>query len=62
MPFRPFPTARPGPDETQALLDQACRCRRLAGATYDRETAGVLERMAEEFDRAAAELRTGPCR
>jgi hypothetical protein len=57
MPFRPFPTARPGADETRALIDQACRCRRLAGATYDRETASALERMAEEFDRAAAELR-----
>jgi hypothetical protein len=57
MPFRPHSTVPSGPDETQALIDQACRCRRLAGATYDRETACTLERMAEDFDRAAAELR-----
>jgi hypothetical protein len=62
MPFRSHPTVPSGPDETQALVDQACRCRRLAGATYNRETAGALERMAEEFDRAAAELRAGRLR
>jgi PAS domain S-box-containing protein len=44
-------------EQSGQLHEQADRCRRLAGATYDRETASALERMAEDFDRAAAELR-----
>ena len=33
------------------------RCRRLAGAIYNRETASVLETMAVQFDRTADDLR-----
>jgi PAS domain S-box-containing protein len=43
--------------QAKALADQARRCRRLADAMYDRETSGVLAGMAEQFDRAAAELK-----
>jgi PAS domain S-box-containing protein len=44
-------------DEQRALLaEQAGRCRRLAGATYDRETANTLGAMAEGFERTAQDL------
>ena len=44
-------------DEQRALLaEQAGRCRRLADATYDRETANTLGAMAEGFERTAQEL------
>jgi PAS domain S-box-containing protein len=44
-------------EQTEALASQAGRCRRLADATYDRETATVLATMAQQFDRTAADLR-----
>lgn len=40
-----------------ALADQAHRCRRLAGATYDRTTSEALSTMAESFERTSVELR-----
>ncbi len=43
-------------EQTEALHEQAERCRRLAGATYDRQTAKVLDDMADGFDRTADEL------
>ena len=46
-------------EQTHVLGEQACRCRRLASATYDRWTSKVLDDMADEFDRTAAGLR-GP--
>jgi PAS domain S-box-containing protein len=44
-------------EQSEALALQAERCRRLAGALYSRESEIVLQKMAEGFDRAAAELR-----
>jgi PAS domain S-box-containing protein len=43
-------------EQSQALLDQAERCRRLAGALYSRESTTVLHGMADGFERTAAEL------
>ena len=43
-------------EQSEALHDQAARCRRLAGATYDRRTSRMLDDMADGFDRTAAEL------
>ena len=40
-----------------ALAEQAHRCRRLAGATYDRTTCEALAAMAEGFERTSVELR-----
>jgi PAS domain S-box-containing protein len=45
-------------EQTAVLADQARRCRRLAGSTYDRWTSRVLDDMAVEFERSAAGLRT----
>src|SRR5215212_7797014 len=71
--FTPYPTPLFGDDgeltgainmlidvseeQSAALADQANRCRRLAGATYDRQICEVLGTMAEGYDRTAAELR-----
>lgn len=71
--FRPYPTPLFNDDgslrgavnmlidvteeQSEALSDQAERCRRLAQAMYDRGTSAVLDSMAEGFDRTAAELR-----
>lgn len=44
-------------EQSSALADQAARCRRLAEATYDRETCGVLDALAQGFERSAAQLR-----
>ncbi|HWI88945.1 MAG TPA: PAS domain S-box protein [Sphingomicrobium sp.] len=44
-------------EQIGALTDQAERCRRLASATYNRETSKVLGDMAASFDRTAGELR-----
>ena len=44
-------------EQSAALADQACRCRRLAWATYDREVSEVLGTMADGYDRTAADLR-----
>jgi PAS domain S-box-containing protein len=44
-------------EQSEALHEQAERCRRLAGALYSRESRIVLEKMAEGFERTATELR-----
>jgi PAS domain S-box-containing protein len=44
-------------EESEALHDQAERCRRLARAMYDRRTSLVLGTMADGFDQTAAQLR-----
>jgi PAS domain S-box-containing protein len=43
-------------EQSQALTEQAGRCRRLAGVTYDRETSNVLGAMADGFERTAQDL------
>lgn len=43
-------------EQSDALHEQAERCRRLADATYDRSTSKILGEMAEEFDRTAGKL------
>jgi PAS domain S-box-containing protein len=47
-------------EQTEALQEQAERCKRLADATYDRETSTVLSNMAVEFERTARDLRARP--
>jgi PAS domain S-box-containing protein len=70
--FRPYPTPLFNDDgslsgavnmlidvteeQTEALQQQAERCRRLDNATYDRHTNKVLGDMARSFDKTAAEL------
>ena len=71
--FRPYPTPLFASDgsftgainmlvdvtaeQSVHLQDQADRCRRLAGALYSRESNIVLQRMAENFERTAGELK-----
>jgi PAS domain S-box-containing protein len=43
-------------EQSASLHDQAERCRRLADATYDRETSKVLADMADGYDKAADDL------
>jgi hypothetical protein len=43
-------------NELTQLTDQAERCRRLAGATYNREVSEMLGSMAEGYERSAEEL------
>ncbi len=43
-------------EQAEMLADQAKRCRRLADATYDRQTCGVLTAMADQFAQTAAHL------
>ena len=43
-------------EQSSALHQQADHCRRLAEATYDRDTAKILADMAAGFDRTASEL------
>lgn len=43
-------------EQRSALAEQASRCRRLAGATYDRETLTALTAMAEGFEQTANAL------
>ena len=43
-------------EQTRALHQQADHCRRLAQATYDRQTSKVLGDMADGFDRTADDL------
>jgi hypothetical protein len=45
-------------EQSAALADQASRCRRLAGATYDRQICDVLGAMADDYERTAADLRS----
>jgi PAS domain-containing protein len=72
LAFRPYPTPmfdRDGQlsgavnllidvtdEQSEALHEQAERCRRLADATYDRATSKVLGDMASGFARAADDL------
>ncbi len=42
--------------QSEALHEQADRCRRLAQVTYDRATSKVLGDMADGFDRTAQDL------
>ena len=44
-------------EQSEALHEQAERCRRLASALYSREATTVLQQMAEGFERSASELR-----
>jgi PAS domain S-box-containing protein len=76
--FRPYPTPMFDTDggltgavnmlidvtdeQSSALHEQARRCRRLADATYNRETSNVLARMADGFDRTADDLAQKPPR
>ena len=43
-------------EQSEALHDQAERCRRLADATYDRATSKVLGEMASGFESIAGKL------
>jgi PAS domain S-box-containing protein len=43
-------------EQADVLAEQAKRCRRLADATYDRQTCGVLSAMADQFAETAAQL------
>ena len=43
-------------EQSEALHEQADRCRRLANATYDRETSKVLGDMATGYDKTADDL------
>lgn len=43
-------------EQSEALHDQAERCRRLAQATYDRETNKVLDEMATALEKTVGEL------
>lgn len=43
-------------EQADVLADQATRCRRLANATYDRQTCDVLSAMANEFAKTAEDL------
>jgi PAS domain-containing protein len=43
-------------EQADVLAEQARRCRRLADATYDRQTCVVLSAMADEFAKTAADL------
>jgi hypothetical protein len=43
-------------EQADVLAEQAKRCRRLADATYDRQTCGVLTAMADQFAETAAHL------
>jgi PAS domain S-box-containing protein len=43
-------------EQADVLAEQAQRCRRLADATYDRQTCGVLSAMADEFAKTAEDL------
>lgn len=44
-------------EQSSALIEQADRCRRLADATYDRQTSSALGAMAEGFERTAQDLK-----
>jgi hypothetical protein len=43
-------------EQSEALHEQAERCRRLASSLYSRESTVVLEQMAERFEQTAADL------
>jgi hypothetical protein len=56
IPVNGPPVGDDCPPTPGQLTQQAERCRRLAGATYDREVCKALGKLAEEFDRTADEL------
>jgi len=74
--FRPYPTPLFNEDgaltgavnvlidvteeQSDALHEQADRCRRLAGSLYTRESSIVLEQMAERFEQTAQDLNAKP--
>ena len=74
--FRPYPTPLFSEDgdftgavnmlidvtdqQSEALHEEAERCRRLADATYDRATSKVLDEMASSFDKIADDLANKP--
>jgi len=43
-------------EQTEALKEQAARCRRLARSTNDRQTADILKSMASGYEETAASL------
>jgi hypothetical protein len=43
-------------EQLKALKENAERCRRLAGATYNREISQMLGSMADDYQRSAEEL------
>jgi PAS domain S-box-containing protein len=43
-------------EQSEALHEQAIRCRRLADALYNRENSSILTVMADGFDQTAADL------
>ena len=43
-------------EQADVLAEQAQRCRRLANATYDRQTCDVLSAMADDFAKTAEDL------
>jgi len=45
-------------EQVDALAAQAARCRRLAGATYNREVAEILDNMADGYEQTVADLRS----
>src|SRR5438270_5270232 len=45
-------------EQVDALAAQAARCRRLAGATYNREMAEILDNMADGYEQTVADLRS----
>ena len=47
-------------EQGEALHEEAERCRRLARATYNRQTASFLADMADGFERTASELKAAP--
>ncbi len=47
-----LPADQPESSEARRLQAEAQRCRRLAAAMGDRETAARLDEMAEEFEAA----------
>jgi PAS domain S-box-containing protein len=44
-------------EQSEALHEQAERCRRLASVLYSRESTIVLQKMADGFERTAADLK-----
>ncbi len=44
-------------EQSEALHEEAARCRRLACATYNRQTATFLSTIADGFERTANELK-----
>jgi hypothetical protein len=45
-------------EQASALADQAERCKRLAEATYDRQTSNTLAAMARGYEDTAARLQS----